>query len=1078
MHEKATAIVIFVVLLAYAPAAGGAEGGATRPGLAFQARSLPGGGHPFALVTADLNADGFIDVAVTNPSRHTVSIYLGRGDGTFAGPDDFPTGRNPRGIVVGDFNGDGFLDLGVNATQENELALHDGLGNGRFAAPRTFPVGGRPFLATAADLNHDGFLDIAVANETAMISVLLGDGTGNFSVTSYSTDKWPSDVASADFNEDGHADLAVTNWGANNVSVLFGTGDGKTFSPPRNFTFEGHSLYSVKAADMDRDGHLDMIWNDIMRNGMYVLYGDGKGDFPRRTLRPAGPGVRSVIAVDLNGDGWLDMASANTHGGSVSLALADGQGGFLPSQRFPVGVRPRMVAAADVTGDERPDLIVTNSGTDNVSVLINNGMTGIPIVPEIVGPPLSKRIIEISGLQQPQALAMLENGDLLIADRGHHRIALVPSGSATIETLAGTGQAGDWGDGGPATEAGLYLPSGLAADLSGNVYIADSGNHRVRRIDVTGTISTLAGSGKPGFSGDGGAATEARLNNPVGLAIDKAGNLYIGEAGRVRKVDPTGTITTAAGGSDLGYGGDGGPAKSAKLGASIPALAFDPSGSLVILDQINGRVRRLRPSGLLDTVAGGGMPGSSLPAGVPQDLHFPFPNGLAVDNTGTLFVSAGTNITRIPPQGAIDTVWSPGTAPSRLPMGLTADREATLYFADHDCNCIQQVSSTGAITTVAGEAVLPIRPASHGSGLEVGEEKRARYANARLHLVWEHKFRSGSDANAPYGVAVADAGDVYVAGDVGSGVDWRVLRLTSDGNKVWQYDLETAESELPGGLTLTADGQVVAAGYQTGRNGQDALVISLSESGKENWRYIDREIGEQTLHAITSDKADNLYLAGDSNRSWWVASLTPTGELRWTYKGEDGSARAIALAGNGDVVIAGNSQRAWQVIRLKSDGTIVWKHENRAPRRSLVRAVGLDASGNALVTGSWRDPKDILRVEKLDADGHSLWAYVDEAGGAIGRGIALDAAGNTVVVGETETDWVLLALDDKANLLWRLTHDGGGGAANRDQAFAVALHPSGDLVVSGSVHPLPPKPPSLGLIEWRIARYRIETGDD
>jgi hypothetical protein len=133
----------------------------------------------------------------------------------------------------------------------------------------------------------------------------------------------------------------------------------------------------------------------------------------------------------------------------------------------------------------------------------------------------------------------------------------------------------------------------------------------------------------------------------------------------------------------------------------------------------------------------------------------------------------------------------------------------------------------------------------------------------------------------------------------------------------------------------------------------------------------------------------------------------------------------------------------------------------------------MDASGEIVVTGNWREPASRLRVERLSADGRSLWEFVDDSGGVVGGGVSIDANGNTIVVGETETDWLFLALSPQGELLWRFTHDGGGGAENEDQAFAVAVHPAGGFVVAGLVHPRPPRSPSRGLVDWRIARYQL-----
>jgi DNA-binding beta-propeller fold protein YncE len=255
------------------------------------------------------------------------------------------------------------------------------------------------------------------------------------------------------------------------------------------------------------------------------------------------------------------------------------------------------------------------------------------------------------------------------------------------------------------------------------------------------------------------------------------------------------------------------------------------------------------------------------------------------------------------------------------------------------------------------------------------------------------------------------------------------------------------------------------------------LVLSLSTSGKENWRYIDQSLGNQSAYGITSDTDGNVYVAGESRGSWRILSLTPKGELRWASDGRPGAAQAIAFDKEGNLVVAGSGKGGWRVVKLKAAGEIVWERETRAPSHSAAMAVAVDPADNILVAGRWRDRNDTLRIEKLNPNGDSLWAYADEAGGMIGRGITVDSAGNAIIVGESDTDWVILSLDANANLLWRFTHEGGGGRINRDQAFSVAHHPDGGFVVTGLVHPLPPEFPSLGLVDWRIARYQVEAGE-
>jgi sugar lactone lactonase YvrE len=209
-------------------------------------------------------------------------------------------------------------------------------------------------------------------------------------------------------------------------------------------------------------------------------------------------------------------------------------------------------------------------------------------------------------LNDPSSVAFDSLGDLYLTDRSD-RIFRV-DGTGSISVFAGTGVAGFSGDDGPATAAQLDDPAGLAFDRNGNLLVADSNNNRVRRIDRSGIITTVAGTGSSASTGDGGPATRATLADPESVAIDQAGDVYVGEAegNRVRRIDTTGIISTYAGIGDLGYSGDGGPAVAAQLNAAGGAfgLAVDAQGNLYIADSSNNAVRVVDATGIIRTYAG------------------------------------------------------------------------------------------------------------------------------------------------------------------------------------------------------------------------------------------------------------------------------------------------------------------------------------------------------------------------------------------------------------------------------------------------------------------------------------------
>ncbi len=218
------------------------------------------------------------------------------------------------------------------------------------------------------------------------------------------------------------------------------------------------------------------------------------------------------------------------------------------------------------------------------------------------------------------------------------------SPGSIISTIAGNGTAGYSGDGGPAASAELNSPSGVAVDFSGNIYIADYKNNRIRRVDASGVISTVAGKGTAGYSGDGGPASSAELSTPSGVAVDTSGNIYIADSSNncIRKVDASGVISTVAGKGTGGYSGDGGPASSAELSSPF-GVAVDASGNIYIADDKNNRIRKVDASGVISTVAGNGTGGYSGDGGPATSAELNSPSGLAVDSSGNIYIADTTN---------------------------------------------------------------------------------------------------------------------------------------------------------------------------------------------------------------------------------------------------------------------------------------------------------------------------------------------------------------------------------------------------------------------------------------------------
>jgi hypothetical protein len=362
-------------------------------------------------------------------------------------------------------------------------------------------------------------------------------------------------------------------------------------------------------------------------------------------------------------------------------------------------------------------------------------------------------------LYSPVGISVNAAGDVFIADSNTHRVRKLIASTGKIVTVAGSANATHGGDSGQGPAAQLWEPSGVAVDQSGNIYIADQNNHRVRKVATptpTTEITTLAGNGTAGYDGDGGQAPAARLNFPVGVAIDAAGNVYTADYSnhRIRRVAPTtGLITTAAGNGQAGFAGEGGPATGARL-YNPTDVAVDSAGNLYIADRFNHRIRKVTvATGVISTVAGNGTAGSSGDGAIATAAQLNQPFGVAVDAAGNIYIADRGNhkIRKVTvATGIISTIAGTGTAgylgdgtPATTanindPTDVAVDLSGNVFIADYGNHRVRKVaSSTGVITTLAG----------NGTAGLLGEGVLA--TTCRLYF--------------PAGVAVDTAGNVYIA---------------------------------------------------------------------------------------------------------------------------------------------------------------------------------------------------------------------------------------------------------------------------------------------------------------------------
>ncbi len=519
-------------------------------------------------------------------------------------------------------------------------------------------------------------------------------------------------------------------------------------------------------------------------------------------------------------------------------------------------------------------------------------------------------------VSSPQRATMDGAGNLYIADTGNHRIRKVTAGTGAISTVAGNGTAAFSGNGLAATGASLNSPSGVALDSAGNLYIADQGNHRIRKVTAsTGVISTVAGNGGAGYFGDGLAATSASIRLPSSVAVDGADNLYIAEYGshRIRKVTAaTGVISTVAGNGTGGFLGDGAAATSARLNEPND-VAVDSAGNLYIADQANQRIRKVTAAdGFINTVAGSnGTAGFTGDGAAATSARLGQPTGVAVDGAGNIYIADRFNqrirkVTTV--DGFINTVAGNGTqgftgdgaaatgARIRSPSGVALDSAGNFYIADTSNHRIRMVTaSTGFISTVAG------------NGTQTYGGDGAAATLARL--------------NSPIALALDASGNVYIA-DLGN---YRIRKVTAAtgvistvagnggagfggmGGLATNADIQTPDGvavDSAGNLHIATFGLVLKVTAATG------IINSVAGGGAgvDGGLAINANVGAVGL---TLDASDNLYIADELNQS--IRKVTAATGIISTiagngtpgFSGDEGAATSAQLANPFGVAVDG-----------------------------------------------------------------------------------------------------------------------------------------------------------------------------
>jgi sugar lactone lactonase YvrE len=696
----------------------------------------------------DFNGDGIADLAVTNSLENgTVVIFLGKGDGTFAASVESPaTDPSPAGIAVGDFNGDGILDLAIanyGGNSNNAVTILVGNGDGTFKPAALYGSGINNRSVVLGDFNGDGVVDVAIGTFWSdSIAILPGKGDGTFGTATViggnaALPLSTGYITAADFNGDGVPDLAEPNQDTRGTVAVFLTkANRSTTATVSGVSPSGPGPHQVLASYPGDGKYAPSVSTSTALSvqaatPVFSLASGTYTSVQTITITDATPGatIYYSAAGGLTTSGFVQYTGPITVSGEgfefiEAYAAESGyeQSGYATATynlNLPPATTPVIsLSSGAYAGAQTVTLSDTQPGT--TIYYTTNGSEPTLNSTKYTGP------ITVSS-SETLVVAAIAYGYWLSAPAGAQYI-IDSSSSSFIYTVAGNSTAGYSGDGGQATFADLNSPASSVLDKSGNLYIADSNNNVVRKVAAgTGIITTIAGTGIAGFSGDGGPATTAQLNSPFGLAFDSAGNLYISDLynSRIRKVTATsGIITTYAGNGTFGSSGDGGPATSAEL--SYPyGIAIDGSGNLFIADADNNSVREIvAATGNITTVVGNGSNGYSGDSGPATSASFRLPQGVAVDASGNLYIADSWNnvIRKVTARtGTISTFAGNGynagigyggysgdgglatSAELSHPIGVALDGTGNLYIADFSNQVIRKVAaSNGYISTVAG----------------------------------------------------------------------------------------------------------------------------------------------------------------------------------------------------------------------------------------------------------------------------------------------------------------------------------------------------------------------------------------
>jgi sugar lactone lactonase YvrE len=659
----------------------------------------------------------------------------------------------------------------------------------------------------------------------------------------------------------------------------------------------------------------------------------------------------------------------------------------------------------------------------SLAILLAASSADGQIIETIAGAPNYQNAPALERPIYPRGVAIGPDGKTYFTDSAGSRVLRYDPATGTVTSLAGTGRLGFSGDGGPAASATLSDPRALAIDSAGNLYIADGSNLRVRKIDAaTSIISTVAGGGSPTIQGDGGDARFASFQDLSGLAVDPVGNLYISDdfAQRVREVSAaTGIITTIAGNGTQGYSGDGGPAAGASFSRPC-GIALDSAGNVYISDQGNFRVRRIAAdTGMVTTFAGTGTQGFGSDAVPATQSELAGPAGLTFDSVGNLYISdqGSMRIRRVAADTGLITTMVGGL---NAPDGLAVDTAGAIYIAEWQSYRIRRYDpSTQLLSTVAG--------------------------NGTVGFCGDGQPALGACVYDPQGVAVDAAGNIYIS-DTGNS---RIRRIAADtgimttiaGNGTAGRPTEGAQAIstplfYPRGIALDPAGNLfVMDGLDIVRRVDAASGVLTTVAGGAAFGFCG-DGGPATsaclrnAQSLAFDSAGNLYIADTDNMrvrrvdvSTGVITTVAGNGSNQGELGDGGPATAaslftpsgIAVDANGNPIISDVNHRRIRKVdastglisTIAGNGTIGFGGDGGSAVDSIVDTVwqlALDGSGNLFFT-------DDNRIRRIDAQtgivstvaGNGQQNFSGDGGAPTAaslngpRGVTIDGRGNILI---------------------------------------------------------------------------------